>query len=254
MGGSRVLLVGVTALWLTLGPQESAVARHVRTEVAYLQILEGPDKVWIFIEVERVTDYSDEFFARLMSAHPRREMVSQSVFTIDSRGTTTETIIASKPPGPTFHPRLSDIFRTPDGFYLYSGPAMNHPATLFRWHENHFSPLTDQESAELRKLFPNQSFPDVLNEVDAISARSGWRRRSDRGFKLSVHADPYVSARHQIRIRVDLSDSQGQPRPAGFRPSAVVAESAVDVAAWSKTLIKVDTTDRRVGSKSTWSR
>jgi hypothetical protein len=254
MRRSRAVLLGAIVSWLSLGFQGNALARQVWTQIAYLQILEGPDEVRVFLEVERVTDYRDEVFARLMSAHPTEETVSQSVLTIDARGKATETVIPRKPPGPTFHPNLSNIFRMPDGFYLYDQPAMNHPASLLKWRGDHFAPLSERESEEARKLISDQTFPGVLNELDAISARSGWRRQSDRAFMFSDSAHPFVSSKHQIRVSVKVGDMQERPIDASFRPSAVVAESILKGEPWTKTLIKVDTSRRRVRPKSIWRR
>jgi hypothetical protein len=83
----RVLLLGSVVL-LCLGSPMSpgALAREAWSEIGHIQILEGPEKIWAFVEVVRITDYTDELFLHLMSKHPDRETVSQTVFTIDRLG------------------------------------------------------------------------------------------------------------------------------------------------------------------------
>ena len=249
MRRSRALLLGAVVSWLSLGFHGNALARQVWTQIAYLQILEGPDEVWVFIEVQRVTDYRDELFAKLMSAQRLTETASQSVFRIDTRGKATETVITPKPEL-SFHPSRSQIFRMADGFYLYDQLAMNHPASLLKWRGDHFSPLSEGESKEANKLIVAQRYPGVLKELDTISARNGWRNLSGRAFGLSDSAHPFESSKHQIRVSVKLGDMRDRPIDASFRPSAVVAESILKDEPWTKTLIKVDTSSKWVRPKS----
>ncbi|MEJ7640292.1 MAG: hypothetical protein WKF75_20580 [Singulisphaera sp.] len=124
---------------------------------------------------------------------------------------------------------------------------------LLKWRGD-FALLSERESEEARKLIPDQTFPGVLDELDAISARSGWRRLSDRAFMLSNSAHPFVSSKHQIRVSVKRGDMQDRPFAASSRPSAVVAESILNGEPWTKTLIKVDTSSKWVRPKSKWRR
>ena len=78
-----VLLLGSVLLGLGSPMSSSAFARVTWSEIGSIQILEGPERIWVFVEVVRITDYTDEVLLHLMSKHPDREIVSQTVFTID---------------------------------------------------------------------------------------------------------------------------------------------------------------------------
>jgi hypothetical protein len=122
----RVLLLGSVVLLCPGSPMSpGALARETWSEIGHIQILEGPEKIWAFVEVVRITDYTDELFLHLMSKHPDRETVSQTVFTIDRLGNVTKTPIARNT-GPGLDPDLKPIFRLSDGFY------QQFPATGFR--------------------------------------------------------------------------------------------------------------------------
>jgi hypothetical protein len=266
----RVLLLGSVVL-LCLGSPMSpgALARETWSEIGHIQILEGPEKIWAFVEVVRITDYTDELFLRLMSKHPDKESVSQSVFTIDRMGNLTKTAIA-KSTGPDLDPDLKPIFRLSDGFYQYNAGAMGRPASVYRWRGDRFSGLDERESKEVKQKLRRVEQADLLNdgllELEAISEREGWRnlhlhalgaawdregrrnlpRGNAHGFAESP--DSFVSDKHHIEIRVRASD-----KPLGLRarrPSSVVASSLSKSNPWSKTLVEVDTSGKRVRRES----
>ena len=113
-----VLLLGSVLFGLGSPMSSSTFARVTWSEIGSIQMLEGPERIWVFVEVVRITDYTDEVLMHLMSKHPDREIVSQTVFTIDRLGNVTEKAI-TRGTGPTLHPNLCRIFRLADGFYLY---------------------------------------------------------------------------------------------------------------------------------------
>ena len=83
----RVVLLGfVVLLYLGWPMSRGVLARETWSEIGHIQILEGPEKIWVFVEVVRITDYTDELFLHLMSKHPDEEIVSQTVFTLDRLG------------------------------------------------------------------------------------------------------------------------------------------------------------------------
>lgn len=263
---------------LCLGSQMSrdALARETWSEVKHIQILEGPDKIWVFVEVVRITDYTDEVLMHLMSKHSDKEIVSQTVFSIDRLGNVTETAI-TRGTGPTLHPNLCRIFRLADGFYLYEFASAGHPASLYRWRQDRFSPMDDRDSDEIRKqlLRAEQSprLAEVIDELDAMSGREGWRCVAEDAEVFNEDAAPFASIKHGIKISVRLGDQQAQPganrpgrtagsnsalawlRPsavAALRPSAIIATSDSQTKPWSRTLIEVDTMSKRVRRKSLW--
>src|SRR4051812_29518460 len=90
----QAMILGSVLLCLCPPMSNSAFARVTWSEIGYIQILEGPERIWVFVEVVRITDYTDELFAHLMSKHPDKEIVSQTVFTLDRLGNVTEKVIA----------------------------------------------------------------------------------------------------------------------------------------------------------------
>ena len=68
-----VPLGSILLLCVGLQMSRDALARETWSEVEHLQILEGPDNIWVFVEVVRITDYTDEVLMHLMSKHPEKE-------------------------------------------------------------------------------------------------------------------------------------------------------------------------------------
>lgn len=274
----RAMLLGTVLLGLGSPMSSRAFARVTWSEIGSIQILEGPERIWVFVEVVRITGYTDEVLMHLMSRHPDEEIVSQTVFTIDRLGNVTEKAITGGK-GPTLHPNLCRIFRLADGFYLYRFASAGRPASLYRWREGRFSPMDEHDADEIRKKLvrPGQAHRDaeVIDELDAMSGREGWKCVAEVAFAFNKDAAPFVSARHGIKIIVRLGDGQAQPgasrpgrtsgsksalallRPstidaelAKLRPSAIIARSDSQTKPWSRTLIEVETKSERVRRKS----
>jgi hypothetical protein len=263
----RVVLLGfVVLLYLGWPMSHGVLARETWSEIGHIQILEGPEKIWVFVEVVRITDYTGNPFLHLMSKHPDTEIVSQSVFTLDRLGNVTRTAIA-KGTGPNLGPDLHPIFRLSDGFYQYDAGSMGRPASVYWWRRDRFSPLDERESVEvkqrLRRVEQDDHFIDVFLKLEAITEREGWRNlymhavdaslRKEGRYALTrgdAHrptepSDPeFVSDKHQIKISVRGSD--GLPGWRKLRRSSVVASSLSKSKPWSKTLVEVDTSMRRL--------
>jgi hypothetical protein len=59
MRWTRVLILGSVVLLCLGSPMSrSALARETWSEIGHIQILEGPEKIWVFVEVMRITDKS----------------------------------------------------------------------------------------------------------------------------------------------------------------------------------------------------
>jgi hypothetical protein len=268
-----VLLGFVVLLYLGSPMSPGAWARETWSEIGHIQILEGPERIWVFVEVVRITDYTDELFLHLMSKHPDKEVVSRTVFMVDRLGNVTRTAIA-KGAGPNLDPDLHPIFRLSDGLYQYDAGSMGRPASVYRWRGDRFSPLDERESKEvkqkLRRVEQDDRLTDVLLEMEAITEREGWRnlhlhsvdvflRREGRqdtprgdAHRPTEPPDPFVSDKHQIKISVRESDELSGWRK--LRPSSVVASSLSTTKPWSRTLIEADTRGKRVRGKSLWRR
>jgi hypothetical protein len=264
-----VLLGFVVLLYLGSPMSPGAWARETWSEIGHIQILEGPERIWVFVEVVRMTDYTDELFLHLMSKHPDKEIVSRTVFTVDRLGNVTRTAIA-KGAGPNLDPDLHPIFRLSDGLYQYDAGSMGRPASVYRWRGDRFSPLDERESKEvkqkLRRVEQTGRLTDVLLELEAITEREGWRnlylrpvdaflRREGwqdlpRGdaHRPTEPPDPFVSDKHQIKISVRESyELSGWKK---LRRSSVVASSLSKAKPWSKAIVEVDTKDSPVGGAS----
>jgi hypothetical protein len=279
------MLLGFVLPCLGSPMSSSAFARVTWSEIGSIQILEGPDRLWVFVEVVRITDYTDEVLMHLMSRHRDREIVSQTVFNIDRLGNVTEKAI-TRGTGPTLHPNRCRIFRRADGFSLYEFASPGRPASLYRWREDRFSPTDERDSEELGKKLLRAEQADrlatVIDELDAISGREGWRCVAEDAVMFNEDAAPFASIKHGIKISVRLGNQQAQPgasrpgRSAGsnsalawlrpsavaavlsdlaeLRPSALIAMSDLQTKPWSRTLIEVDTKGKRVRRKSLWKR
>lgn len=277
----RAMLLCGVLLCLGSPMSGSAFARVTWSEIRSVQILEGPERIWVFVEVVRITDYTDEVLMHLMSRHPDEEIASQTVFTIDRLGNVTEKAIA-RGAGPTLHPNLCRIFRLGDGFYLYNFASAGSPASLYRWREDRFSPMERRESEEIRKklLRAEQSdrYAGVIDELDAISGREGWRCVAEIAPMFDEDAAPFVSSKHGLTISVRSGGERARqgangPAPTApksglawlrpsavikalsdlsdlLRPSAIVAASTLKTRPWSRTLIEVNTKSERVRRKS----
>ena len=115
----------------------------------------------------------------------------------------------------------------------------------------------ENESDEVRKAIAPFERLDPLGRVieglDGLTAKTGWRCMADDAVMFSKDAQPFVSDKLQIKIRVEFNTSRVSPlaelkfltKSLGpvevERPSAVIAESLSKTKTWSKTLIKVDT-------------
>ena len=242
----RVRTLSLAALASVLMPAivTPALASASWTEIAHIQVLEGPEKIWLFVEVVRITSFDGNVLAHLMSAHPRKELVSQTAFTIDLHGKTTEQVVSSKT-GPTFHPIRGRIFRMSDGFYLYQFPSADRPASLYRWSGDHFERLAGDESDGVREAIAPferlEPLACVIDGLDDLTAKDGWRCTADDAAAFSDDAQPFVSSRHRVRISIETGKGPAE----ACRTSAVVAESSSKAEPWRKTLIKVDTQSER---------
>ena len=139
--------------------------------------------------------------------------------------------------------------------------------------------MDDHDSDEVRKKLLRAEQSDrqagVINELDAMSGREGWRCVAEHPLVFNEDAAPFASVKHGIKISVRLGDQQAQAgvnrpgrtagsnsplawlRPsavAALRPSAIIATSDSQTKPWSRTLILVDTKSERVQRKSLWRR
>ncbi len=226
----------IACLALTSAADRPAFARITWTEIAYIQVLEGPGEVWVFAGVDRVTDYSDEPFARLMSARPRRTVARLLVFTVDARGKVTSREIPAAT-GLSFHPNLSLIYRDSDGFGLYSRASMGRPMALYRWRGDGFVPLPEGEARGDAEAVATRASAKIGGFLDDLTEKSGWRRWSGRAFMLEAEGG-FRSEAHKLRVSTRQEHTPG-------RTSAILVESTSEVGPWSLELLGVETRGER---------
>lgn len=261
----RVWLLGpvvLLALGLPVGPVASA--RESWSELGDIQVLEGPEKIWVFVEVVRITDYTDELVQHLMSRHPDRQIVSRSVFTIDRAGNVSKTPLAELT-GPDFDPDQNPIFRFSDEFYQYRSGSLGRPASFYRWHRDRFIPLDGRDSDAIKKQLGADEPADlveVMLRLEAMTEQDGWRNAYSHAMgvllKQEPHAGqerlpgwpdvPFVSDRHQVQVVVRMADQL--KGVASFRRSSVVASSLSKTRPWTRTLINVNAANERARTRS----
>jgi hypothetical protein len=241
MRPSRAAFVGAVLLCLGSPLGRGALARETWSEIRHVQILEGPEQICVFVEVARITD-TGGLVAHLMSKHPDVEVALRSIFAIDRLRNVTEKTVAEDT-GCGFDPDLNPIFRFSNTFYQYRTPSLDRPASLYRWDGDRFRRLDERESGEVERLLGDESYPRILDELKAISAREGWRCIYRAAVGFTEFAEPFASDRHQVRIGVGKSDQLWGPR--SLRLSSVVASSVSRDKPWPRKLIEVDTKGRR---------
>ena len=222
-----LLLVGVAGLglpytyWHRLG---------------YAQVFEGPDRVVLFVEVERAMNRPGLF----PGAYPYNFAAALLRIDVFPDGRVERTTFKSNLGDElTFNTNLYAVVRLADGFYLAKmfGDAQ---MPTYRLGPDRIEALSSSEAlvAKGQDILQASNDPFDLSGVDAVSLRNGWRRLNHEpghGPYLLIGPDPLESTRHGLRFR-------HVPRWLGeSEPESIVAESLSPTDRWTRTLIEVDT-------------
>jgi hypothetical protein len=199
------------------------------------QVFEGPDRVVLFVEVERgmlrpglfPATYPYNFAAAFLRIDVFPDgRVERSTLRFDGDLHV------------TFNTNLFSVVRLADGFYL---------VTMF---EETMRPAYRLALDRIEELAPEDASQAVgqdvlqvgklhfeLSNVDAISLRRGWRRLNHVHGRsnLARGSDPVNSTRQGMRLRhVDGGVREDSPE-------SIVAESLSPTEHWTQTVINVDT-------------
>ncbi len=204
--------------------------------LGHVQAFEGPDRVVLFVEVERGMNRPGLFpgaYPYLFAAAIGRI----DVF-LDGRVERT-TFRLDVDDDVTVNTNLYVVVRLADGFYLERMFGRHAPTPAYKLEPDGTLSLPSKEAVRTAgpDVIPASNDPFDLSRVDAISLRNGWHRLHDehgRPYRL-LALDPIESTRLGIRLG-------HLPRwPREDEPESLVAESLSPADPWTRTLIEVDT-------------
>ena len=166
--------------------------------VGPVQVLGGPDEVWIFAEKRtmiRIPGMS-------ASAPVRSQGHVQEVVVFDAKGEKRRTTISK--PSPTFHTNISRVFRKEDDFYLIKGESMGYHRSLFRWSETQFElmPLGESE-AWLEQVGLKDKLPESDPALDRITEKNGWKHLYDDKAQLGIKEESFAWNGLRLQFKVD---------------------------------------------------
>lgn len=154
--------------------------------VGPVQVLGGPDEVWVFAEKD-VMITNPGFLA---SPNVVNIGHYQTVVVFDATGEKQRFSISK---GPSFEPNFGPIFRQEDGFYLIHGQSMGQYRSMFRWSEDHFDLMPIEESEQwLRKVgLDSTRLPEFDSKIDQITLENGWKHLSGEEFEAAIEDEEF---------------------------------------------------------------
>lgn len=198
------------------------------------QVFEGPDRVVVFIEIERAMQWPG-----FMDRPPHNYPAAFLRIDVFPDGRVERSELGSDLEGHiTFNTNLYAIVRLADGFYLVENPSYA-PKPAYSLTAKQIERLTPEEGARAtgNDLLRTSDSMFDLSKLDAISAKRGWRRLNHEpgGGPYLLIADPVDSTRHGVRLRHvgGMFDVDA--------PESIVAESLSANKQWNQRLIEVDT-------------
>jgi hypothetical protein len=220
------VLVGVAGLGLPY-----VYWHHLRNA----QVFEGPDRVTLFLEVERDMRRPGLFPA----AYPYRfpaALLRIDVFP-DGRFERT-TLRFDLDDYITFNTNNYTVVRLADGFYLLTMVG-DVPMPAYRLGLDRIEALSSEDAIRATGQDMLQAGRDQfdLSKMDAVSVARGWRRINQEhvGPYQMLGSGPIDSTRLGVRLRhVPRWLHEGEPE-------SIVAESLSPTERWARTLIELDT-------------
>ena len=195
-----------------------------------VQVFEGPDRVVLFVEVERAMRWPG-----LLPRPPWNFAAAFLRIDVFPDGRVERTALQSDLEGHiTFNTILYAAVRLADGFYLLENPSYA-PRPVYRLGPDRIDKLSSEEVIRATGEDVLHASGDIfdLSSVDAISARRGWRRLPDH-WGRDYFGHPIDSTRHGVRLRhVNVWAREDSPE-------SIVAESLPPDNHWPRTLIEVD--------------
>ncbi len=241
----RLFYVGVLFLMLLNNPAPAGVAYGrsdmMWNELSGVQILEGPDAVFAFVEVEKVIDHTS-LLSKLESRHPSTRIVSQSLIMIDGKGNKVEIpiVLSGDEEGPSINPNLSRIFVFKGDIFLLRFLSDPDPPTIYKLQKDRFVRVREGDAGEMTKTICSNRNTRLLKDreavLDDLTKGSRWR------YIGSEDRSEYVCSRHKLVIKLVVDDRKNTLP----RVRYVVSESLSAEKPWTKTLIEIDVRVRKV--------
>jgi hypothetical protein len=231
IGCVSVVVAGLASLVVCAGVGLPITYYH---HLGYVQAFEGPDRVILFVEVERGMEWPG-----LVGHAPYRYAAAFYRIDVFPDGRVEKSALRSDSEGHlTFNTNLFAVARLADGFYLVETPSYA-PRPAYRLDPDRIDPLSAEAAIRAAggDLLRSSKGIFDLSQIDAISTARGWRRLNHEPgpgpHLLSSH--PIDSPRNGIRLKYVR-------RPmVGDGSQSLVAESLSPAAGWARTLIEVDT-------------
>ncbi len=160
--------------------------------LAALQVLEGPDEVWVFTRAEKHVRVPD----RLASPNIRTLATRQVVVVLDRDGLRDSFECAN---APSFNTHIGTVFDYRGQHYIYTGGSMASEARLFVWAGRRFQQLGEADAGKLMNTLGIRNV--VRREIKGSLDRSSSRERWHRVFADNLPGDFDVSCA-QVGIRI----------------------------------------------------
>jgi hypothetical protein len=152
-----VCSIALVSYWEGRGPYE------IWQTVGPIQVLGGPDTVWVFAEEKTQLAGPGPF-----AAPPTTVDCRQVVVIFDANGIKERIQIPEG--GPTFHPNVNRIVRESNDFFLVG-------SGLYRWQEKQFEliPEPDAEAWLAKNELSTASLPVSARMIDNITMSNSWK-------------------------------------------------------------------------------
>ena len=135
------------------------------------QLVGGPDTLWLFASIQRVSGTTRDMQKGYSEALPVASIERKhEVVVISLDGSICKRAEVGTE-GLSFHPNVARVFRHDDTFYLYKTPSLNTEATLFRWEAGAFKKLPKDDTLDLVK---NLQIAEP-KAIDSITEKAGWK-------------------------------------------------------------------------------
>ena len=164
-----------------------------------VQVLGGPDEVWVFAEKSVVIRIPGRF----VEAPIRTNGHHQEVVVFDANGPKERIVIPEM--GPTFHTNIGKVFRQADGFYLIQGQSMGYHRSMFRWSKDHFElmPLEESEAWLKKQGLDANKIPEFDPAIDKITEANGWKHLYGDKAQLLTHEGPFAWKDLRMKFKVE---------------------------------------------------
>ncbi len=154
--------------------------------VGAVQLLAGPDELWVFVEVDRLVRHPGPLAEPPIVAYGH----AQAVAVVTSSGHV-RVVPVHPDDGPSFNANLGGFVHLDGRLHLLVGPHMGADSGLLRWEEPIFVGLPPRESIALLRAhgLERMRWPDLYATLAAVNRPAGscsWPRTSPGDTTTSV--------------------------------------------------------------------